>query len=181
MRQDRQSEGLVTLRAPVAADAAMHMQFKPEPEIVRMYGGDPAVLPVASLERSAAWLSMLQGQPFGRVIEWDGEAVGKVRLHSLNYEDGSAKLAIGLFSGRFLGRRTGRRAISLALKHGFGAMQLQRITVRVLAINIRAIRCYTACGFQRDRIERRTLEVAGIWHDDWIMFIEANRFALAND
>lgn len=111
------------------------------------------------------------------MIERDGQAVGEVRLHSLDEKESSAKLAIGLFAGRFIGQGTGRRAVALALQHGFGPMHLRRITVRVLAIKARAIQCYTACGFRRDTIERRALEVAGVWYDDWIMSIAAPKQA----
>lgn len=49
----------VTLRPAVDADVAMHMQFAPEPEIVQIYGGDPAALPAVTVERSSAWVAML--------------------------------------------------------------------------------------------------------------------------
>ena len=161
----------VWLRDPVDADAAVHASYPPEAEIVRMYGGVLGDAPERSLEQSRQWVAWLKDHPFAKTIEVDGRPVGAVRLHSLSTDDRKARLAIGLFSTAFLGRGTGRIAISMTLDHAFGAMELHRVDLRVLSFNTRAIRCYQACGFVHEGTEREAALIDGEWHDDWIMGI----------
>lgn len=167
----------ITLRKPGDLDAAVHASFPPEPEIVRMYGGDPTRLPKSNLDQSMEWLNWLRSHPFARMIDLNGRAVGHVRLHSLVPEDRRARLAIGLFSGRFIGQGIGRRAIALTLDHAFGEMDLHRIDLRVLAFNTRAIRCYAACGFIQEGREREAALIGDDWHDDIIMGILSHEHA----
>ena len=167
----------VRLRPVEDADALIHAAFPPEPEIVRMYGGtfDPAATRDPSASR--AWVDWLREQPFARIILADDQPVGAIRLHSLSHADRRARLALGLFSGRFLGRGIGRRAIALTLDHAFGPMGLNRVDLRVLAYNHRAIRCYEACGFRHEGVEREAAFVDGQWHDDRIMGILAREWS----
>lgn len=167
---------IVCLRAPTDADAAVHASFPPDAEIVRMYGGSLSHAAKPSLARSRAWVQWLQDQPFAKIVEWNGNAVGHVRLHSLSQVDQKARLAIGLFAQEFLARGIGRRAIALTLDHAFGEMALHRVDLRVLAFNTRAIRCYRACGFSHEGTEREAAWIDGKWHDDWIMGILSTEF-----
>ena len=52
------------------------------------------------------------------------------------------------------------------LKHAFSAMRLHRISLRVIADNVRAIRGYSACGFVEEGRERETVFIDGQWHED---------------
>lgn len=117
------------------------------------------------------WLRGLVNHPHAWVIEADGALVGQARLDGLNPQDQRARLAIGLFSDRHLGQGIGRRAIGLVLDHAFGPLGLHRVDLRVLAGNQRAIRCYLACGFVREGVERQSARVGEVWEDDWIMAI----------
>ncbi|MBV8716748.1 MAG: GNAT family N-acetyltransferase [Chloroflexi bacterium] len=88
------------------------------------------------------------------IIETDAHCVGVVRLHSLVEQDRRARLAIGLFHPALLGHGTGTLAIRLVLQHAFDGLHLHRVDLRVLAFNVRAIRCYEKCGFVREGLER---------------------------
>ncbi len=155
----------VTLRAPCAADAEVHASYPVELEIVRMFGGDPDNPPPRSLDWSKGWCKWLSEHDFGRVIMLDDRPIGEVRLHS--FQDGSAKVAIGLFSLKYAGQGVGRRALALALKAGFEDYALETITLKVLAINERAIRCYRACGFRK--IGEDMADVMGRQELEWTM------------
>ena len=159
----------VTLREPIEADAEVHFRAPISPEIHLMYGGDPGHLPERSWEWSNNWLVWLKSQPFGRIILSDGRPVGEVRLHSLDEDARTAKLAIGMFLERDLGLGIGRRAVTLALEHGFLSMGLNAVELRVLSFNHRAIRCYQACGFRQIGIEKDVVRIDGISHDDLVM------------
>ncbi len=169
----------ITLRDPDDGDATLHAALPPSPEIIRMYGGETGSLPKPSLARSKDWLEWLHTHPFNKIILRNEVAVGHVRLHSLSQTDRRARLALGLFRDADLGQGIGRQAIRLTLDHAFGPMGLHRIDLRVLAYNLRAIRCYTACGFRHEGTEREAAWIDAAWHDDWIMGILADEHAAA--
>ena len=144
-----------------------------------MYGyvGDtPKEMARADAER---WLQQLEAHPCAWIIETEEGVVGEARLDNINESDRRARLAIGLFHERHLGRGIGRHAIRLVLHHAFGLLGLHRIDLRVLSYNVRAIRCYEACGFVREGIERESARVGGEWHDDLIMAILEQDYSTA--
>jgi RimJ/RimL family protein N-acetyltransferase len=148
-------------------------------EIRRMYGyiGDtPKEMARTDAE---CWLQKLEAHPCAWVIETEEGVVGEARLDNINEADHRARLAIGLFNERHLGRGIGRRAIKLVLHHAFGPLGLHRVDLRVLSYNFRAIRCYEACGFVREGTERESALVGGEWHDDLIMAILEQDYSAA--
>ncbi len=176
MPKDHNPKPLVVLRAPVPADIEMHLALPHSREIHIMYGGDPEIPPTANLARSEGWFEWLRDHPFARIIEVEGRAVGEVRLHSHDEADCTARLAVGLFAEEDLGRGYGHQAIVQTLCHGFDTMALEMIDLRVLEFNERAIRCYTACGFETVARLPRSLKIGEIWHDDLLMEITRQRF-----
>ncbi len=161
----------VLLRRPRAEDAEAREALGVSALIVRGYGAVADSQPRLAPGQAALWLTGLQGHPHAWVIEADGGLAGEARLDNLNPQDRRARLAIGLFNERHLGRGIGRQAVNLVLDHAFGALALHRVDLRVLARNTRAIRCYQACGFVREGIERDSARVGDAWEDDWIMSI----------
>ena len=136
-----------------------------------MYGFVSDTPDVMTGDLAERWLQGTMNHPNAWVIEEDGKLVGGVGLNNLDKADRRARLAIGLFNERHLGRGIGRKAIDLVLQQAFGPLGLHRVDLRVLSFNIRAIRCYEACGFRLEGIERESALVGGKWHDDWIMAI----------
>lgn len=166
----RPDHPLIRLRRPKPADVEARMALGTCAEITRMYGTPAESTPRLSRDDAANWYGALVAKlPHAWVIEVDGHLAGQARVDTINTADRRARLSIGLLHQRFLGRGIGRRAMELLLQEAFGALALHRIDLRVLAFNTRAIRCYEACGFTRDGIERESALVDGEWHDDWIM------------
>jgi RimJ/RimL family protein N-acetyltransferase len=161
----------VRLRPPEAGDAKARAALGISAEINRMYGAMTETAPLMPLPQANRWLRGLQRHPHAWVIDSDGALSGEVRLDNLNPTDRRARLAIGLFREGDLGRGIGRRAIGLVLQQAFGPLALHRVDLRVLAFNVRAIRCYEASGFVCEGVERESACVGGAWHDDWIMSI----------
>ena len=161
----------VTLDRPSAEDVPARQALGFSAEIRRMYGADPATVPEMSPALAKAWFDALAEHPCAWVIRRDGRLVGQARLDDIDHADGRARLAIGLLSEEELGRGLGRAAVRLVLEHAFGVLGLNRVDLRVLAYNTRAIRCYAACGFVEEGRERQAARVAGEWHDDVIMGI----------
>jgi RimJ/RimL family protein N-acetyltransferase len=161
----------VRLRRPVPEDALARAALGVSAEIVRMYGSMADSQPALGKVQAKRWFRALLKHSHGWVIEADGALVGEARLNGLNPDDRRARLAIGLFNDRHLGHGIGRRAVNLLLEEAFGPLGLHRVDLRVLAYNHRAIRCYEACGFVREGVERQSALMGDVWHDDWIMSI----------
>jgi RimJ/RimL family protein N-acetyltransferase len=161
----------VCLRLPVSTDAGARSALGVSSEIVRMYGSIADSLPVMGKRQANRWLRALQQHSHAWVIEADGALVGEARLDHLHPDDRRARLAIGLFHERHLGRGIGRKAVNLVLEQAFGPLCLHRVGLRVLAYNKRAICCYEACEFALEGVERQSARVGDEWHGDWIMAI----------
>ena len=168
---------VVRLRAPLPEDVDARAALGSSAEIIRMYGFQVAASSqVMARDKAIRWFESLLDHPCAWVIEADGELVGHVRLDDIHETDRRGRLAIGLFNERHLGRGIGRKAIELMLHQAFGPLKLHRVDLRVLSYNIRAIRCYEACGFLREGVERESARVGDEWHDDWIMAILEHEF-----
>ena len=166
----------VTLRAPKPEDVADRLALGQAPEVVRMFGGDPNALPPLTEGAAKRWVDSLAAHPNAWAVEHEGRLLGEIRLDDLDEHDRRARLAVGLFDPTKLGKGLGREAIRLVLKHAFGELALHRISLRVVAYNVRAIRCYSACGFVEEGREREAAHVAGEWHDDVIMGLLSEEF-----
>lgn len=168
----------VTLRAPKPEDAADRLALGRDPEIVRMFGGDTSnPLPPLMAGEVSRWLDRINAHPHAWVVEHHGRLLGEARLDGLDAYDGRARLATGLFDPAKLGQGLGRRVVRLVLQHAFEALRLHRVDLRVLAYNVRAIRCYRSCGFVEEGREREAALVAGERHDDVIMGILSREFS----
>jgi RimJ/RimL family protein N-acetyltransferase len=164
------------LRAPQPGDAAARFALGRNPANTRMYGLDPATLPAWTMAAAEAWVDRVAKADCAWIIAYQSRLVGEVRLHSHMPEEGSAKLAIGIEDITLLGRGLGRRVIALVLDCAFACHGLGRVTARVLAMNTRAIACYTACGFRHTGRDPNAVQLDGIWHDDILMAITAEDF-----
>ncbi len=142
-----------------------------------MFGADPATLPPLTQAVVASWLEGLATHPHAWAVEHDGRLLGEARLDALDRHDAQARLAVGLYDPARLGIGLGREAVRLVLRHAFGELRLHRVGLRVVAYNVRAIRCYLACGFVVEGREREAALVAGERHDDALMGILAREFA----
>lgn len=159
----------VRLRAPNEADANARFALGTDANIAEMFGISREDIRPITREGATRWVRNLADHPHAWVIESGGSFIGEIRLDRVDARDRRASMAIGIFDSSSLGRGLGSQAITLLLQHAFGAMQLHRIAIRVLAYNKRAIRAYEKCGFSVEGREREAAFVNGIWHDDIMM------------
>ena len=124
------------------------------------------------------WFENITAHPHAWVVEHGGRLLGDIRLHldALSQQDARARLAVGFYDPNKLGKGLGREAIRLALAHAFGTLGLHRVSLRVVAYNTRAVRCYAACGFVVEGREREAALVGGERHDDIMMGVLAREF-----
>ncbi len=166
----------LTLRDFRRGDAEDRLALGQSADIIRMFGGDPLTAGELSQAGCEVWIEKLSQHPFAWAIEHAGRWIGEIRLDAMDASDRRARLAIGLYDPQRLGRGLGREAISLLLTHAFSDLALHRVGLRVLAYNVRAIRCYRACGFVEEGREREAAFVGGEWHDDLVMGVLADEF-----
>jgi RimJ/RimL family protein N-acetyltransferase len=167
----------VLLRYPQRQDGAVRLALGRDPGIMRMFGADAADVPPMTAAQAGQWVEDLTAHPYAWVVEHHGQCLGEVRLDGLNPHDARARLAIGLYDPAKLGMGLGREAVRLVLAHAFGPLGLNRVSLRVVAYNTRAIRCYRACGFVEEGREREAALFGGTWHDDIMMGVLAREFA----
>lgn len=163
-------DAALVLRRPVAKDLDFLSAYTPSAEIARMAGYACTRDWAPELEGSRLF-ERINASPYGWLAEVNGRLVGHVRLSQTEMSQRRGRLVTGLFEDANLGRGYGRRAVALALDHLFPSEGFHRIDLRVLAYNRRAIRCYLACGFSFEGLEREVFNVEGVWHGDWIMSI----------
>ena len=103
----------------------------------------PALLPPTE-STVEQWLDAIAKHPHSWAIEHEGRLLGDVRLkaNAVDRLAGRAELAISLYDPAKLGLGLGGETIHLVL-----SLQLDRVGLRAVAYDARAIRCYPASGF----------------------------------
>lgn len=99
-----------------------------------------------------------------------GRYMGQVSLFSFNERAKHAEMGIVLQKA-LCGQGIGRRAIALILREAFNSCGLNRVVLYVDADNLRAIRCYRACGFREEGRLRDDRYHGGAYHDTVIMSV----------
>lgn len=168
--------GALRLRPPQDGDIAARLLLGNRPEIHRLFGGDPADFRELTPEGAEAWVKALKAERYGWAIEHEGQLVGSIRLNAVNPMDRRAALSIGILAPGTLGKGVGTKAMRLVAKHAFGELGLNRLSVRVLDFNERAIAAYKKVGFQIEGREREAAFISGAWHDDLMMGLLAREF-----
>jgi len=170
----------VTLRAFRDDDRVARRQHGWHREIQRGLGHDRVSGAMSDAE-ARAWFDTLAARSadgaLGWAVEADGELAGGVSLFDLREDGRKARLGIGMYAPRFVGRGLGSGAIRLVLRHAFGTLGMHRVELKVLADNARAIAAYRACGFVEEGRERESCFVEGSWHDDVVMGVLDREFA----
>ncbi len=104
------------------------------------------------------------------IIEAESKIIGSIGLHpNPNRRAGSAELGIAIHDPEYVGRGYGRDAIETFLDWAFRIMNFRRIKLETLVTNERALRCYEACGFQREGLLREDDYTDGAYHDTVVM------------
>lgn len=159
----------VTLRDATPLDVPARFALGNTPEIHAMFGADPSTVRDITSDAAQAWVQSHMDDPHAWIIEAKGALIGGIRLHSVNYSDKRAQIAIGIVDANALGRGFGTQAMQLLAAHAFDTMGLHRLGCRVLDFNARAIKAYEKVGFQVEGRERESALIANAWHDDLIL------------
>ncbi|HXG36842.1 MAG TPA: GNAT family protein, partial [Dehalococcoidia bacterium] len=144
---------LVRLRPVEERDLRKFVSWLADPE-VRYWLSLPEA-PTLSSERQ--WLrdSREETDRLVWAIETgDGRLIGTIDLHYIDETEGRAQLGVAIQDKSEWSKGYGADAIRQVLKHAFTEVGLRRVGLTVDVDNVRAIRCYEKCGFQREGLLR---------------------------
>lgn len=157
------------LRQPIASDIADRAALGRDPEIYRALGADTRSLQPLTEDQAKAWVENIASHPAAWVLEFQGRAIGEILLDNFVEADQRAGLIIGILDPASLGLGLGTEAIRAVAEFAFDTLGLHKLSMRVLAFNIRAIRAYERVGFVREGLERESALIGDTWHDDVIV------------
>jgi ribosomal-protein-alanine N-acetyltransferase len=168
----------VELRAPTPEDIEGRRRLGKDPAIIRAFGGSPAFTrpqPMTAAEAEAWYRHHAHRDgPLHWFIDYDGRFIGTVSLTLESATDRRARFGIGILDSALLGHGLGTDTTRIVLDYGFADVGFHRISLRVLATNARAIRCYRRCGFVEEGREREAALIDGHWYDDVMMAVLAH-------
>lgn len=117
----------------------------------------------------------------------EGELVGSIGLHHINWVERKAELGILIGEKRYWRRGYGQGALEAILHLAFNKMNLHRVYLRVFENNPTAIRLYERCGFRQEGRLREDHYYAGQYSHTFIMgllkreYLEKNSAAVPTD
>lgn len=153
-----------TLRELTVADApALFAQVVDDAEMHRW----SSLGQVTDLASTEAWAA---SRATPDRVEWairtpDGSVGGRVALHRMTGDDGTAEIGYGLFEA-FRGRGLARRVVELVTTYGFAELGLRRIELEHAVANVRSCAVATACRYALEGTLRQALDDHGGGWDD---------------
>ncbi|HUX50642.1 MAG TPA: GNAT family protein [Spirochaetia bacterium] len=108
---------------------------------------------------------------FGIFLAEGGELVGNVALTGI-IRGALRSCFIGYFLDREEnGKGYATEAVGLAVDYAFDTLKLHRIEAGVMPHNIRSMRVLEKCGFRKEGIARKSVEIDGVWQDHQMLAI----------
>ncbi|NLG52108.1 MAG: GNAT family N-acetyltransferase [Chloroflexi bacterium] len=144
-------------------------RIKNDPEVTKWLGGFSTGYAMADL---AEWLESHRGrrdEVLWAIAQTDSDVcVGHVGLYSIDQRVRVADFGI-LLSPTVWGKGLGTECSRFAVEYGFDALNLNRIQLRVLTTNQRAIRLYHSLGFRDEGCLREAQFRSGQYLDVLLM------------
>ena len=168
----------VRLRAIEPADWTVYHAWDQDADQARNLDAIPFPRSPANTQR---WIEAeSQRQPDGDNVRFvieneSGEVVGDLTTHGCDQRVGTFAYGIAIRRDQ---RRKGyaKEAIRLVLRHYFGELRYQKVTVQILDVNQPSIRLHESLGFTREGRLRRTAYTAGRHHDEVIYGLTGEEF-----
>lgn len=157
----------VVLRSVEREDLPTLCAFNNDLELEVVGGGDPP-LPQSLARLQAEYDSNVskggRDDPWF-AIEVEGKMIGQVALHGFQDVHRTCELGIGIGDKAYWGQGYGREVVLLLLDWAFRYRNLNRVWLTTISSNVRAYRCYLACGFVEEGRQRQHLWGAGHYED----------------
>lgn len=159
---------LVKLTGPREEDAEIMVQWEEDYEYLRNIDTDVAIPKTKEKFENAP-----DGkEPYFRLRTIDGdELIGFVVIHSIEWNNRSGLLAIGIGGAENRGKGYGTDALRVILRYAFRELNLDRVGLDVIDYNHRAIKAYERVGFKHEGAMRSAVFRDGKKYDRVIMGI----------
>ncbi|MFC7394920.1 GNAT family N-acetyltransferase [Scopulibacillus cellulosilyticus] len=173
------SGDLVRLAAKRHEDALIMFKWQEDSDYLRRMDSDFAAFSTLEELEERDRQSNRQNGPIEfriRTLE-DDRLVGFVALFGIEWNNQSAKLAIGIGDSKDRGKGYGTEALKLILGYAFNELNLYRVGLDVNSYNISAIKAYKKAGFieegkMRDSVYRDGCRYSrimmSILKDEWM-------------
>ena len=164
----------IRLRAIDRSDIPLFLKWFNDPEVTM---GLESVFPMSEAREDQWFDNMLkrpiETQPLAIEIQIENEwkIIGNIAIFDFDKIAHSAEVGIVIGEKEFWGKGYGTKALKLILKHGFGTLNLNRISLQVYGLNDRAIRVYNKVGFVLEGTMRDAVYRQGKYYDVHIMSI----------
>ncbi len=164
------SSPTVRLRAMERADLPSFVSWLNDPEVILNL---ELFMPMSSLDEDAWFDEQMKIEKEQRPLAVDAlvapetpaapEAqaekswtlIGNGGLFDIRWRARSAELGIAIGDKRYWNQGFGTQTMRLLVDHGFGMLNLNRIYLRVVSTNARAIRVYEKVGFVHEGCQRQ--------------------------
>ncbi|MDD2331216.1 MAG: GNAT family protein [Candidatus Cloacimonetes bacterium] len=121
--------------------------------------------------------ALMQKTSIFAIVERDtNKVIGNCGLHEVNEVHRRASFGIFIGEKTFWNQGIGTEATELILDYSFNIMNLNNISLEVVAYNQRAVKCYEKVGFKYVGRRRNYIFMAGVYHDVLIYDILASEF-----
>jgi RimJ/RimL family protein N-acetyltransferase len=100
-----------------------------------------------------------------------GRSVGNANLTRIDRDNLSAEYGVMVGERDCWGRGYGTEATALALEFAFGRLELERVSLRVISANRRAVALYRRCGFRKEGVLRGARRAEAGFEDVALMSI----------
>ncbi len=106
------------------------------------------------------------------ITDTKNKPIGSVYFRNINKKESSAEFGIFIGEKDYLGKGYGQEATSMFVEYGFAGLNLNKILLRVIASNKRAIHVYEKAGFKKTRIGCEISQPSG--DEISVVFMELN-------
>lgn len=168
----------IEFRKPEPSDLGTLYKQKNDPEVKRLLGGFSHPMAERDLEDWLEWHRKRTDEVLWAIVSTStGRCLGHVGLYKIDPIARAADLGIMIGAKEAWGKGIGRAAVLHSIRYGFQAMNLNRISLTVLATNERAVRLYTRIGFALEGTLRQAQYRDGAYVDVLAMGLLRQEFS----
>lgn len=162
----------VVLRPIERADLVRLWELLEDLEVAALADGGPVVL--APLARWQASFEQQAADPskdrISFAIEVEGQLIGQAGLHRIDHFNQRCELGIALGKDHW-GKGFGQDAVRTLVDYAFSYLNVNRVSLQVLADDARAIGAYRKAGFVEEGRLRQQTWLRGRFHDELLMSV----------
>lgn len=171
------SDNELVLRAIEERDAPVLLSMINDPELEHAVVGWSR--PVSTSEQ-AAWIAALPGENTVRwAVDEGSDMLGTVSVSAIDWKNRTGALNIKLLA-RARGRGVGTRAMTLVIAYCFEELNLNCLSVSVMADNLPSLLLWEKLGFRTEGCLRQRVYKQGRFHDLQVMSLLREEYHAGN-